>query len=364
MARTYNNLFPQIYDFEALCQAYLKARRCKRYRGEILRFWQRLEENLIQLHNELLWKTYRTGDYRTFYIHEPKARLVAALPFRDRVVHHALVSVIEPIWESRFIYDSYACRVGKGTHAGAERTQAFLRRAQRRWGRVYCLKGDIAKYFPSIDHATLKVLLRKRIACQDTLWLCDEIIDSAKLLNNDQPKGIPIGNLTSQLFANIYLHELDKFVKYALRERFYVRYMDDFIILGADKAYLHYLRKQIAGFLAEHLLLQLNGKTQMFPVRSRGVDFLGYCIWPTHRLLRVPSKNRMRRKLHKIQRLYAQNRITLKAVNNIIQSWLGHVKHCDCYRLRHRLLTDFILTKQIVSKKGGVPGKRREIPDN
>jgi len=351
MARTYNNLFPQIYDFGALYQAYLKARRCKRYRGEILRFRQRLEENLIQLQNELIWKTYRTGEYRTFYVYEPKARLVAALPFRDRVIHHALVSVIEPIWESRFIHDSYACRVGKGTHAGADRTQTFLRRAQRRWGRVYCLKGDIAKYFPSIDHAILKALLRKRIACQDTLWLCDEIIDSAKRLTNGQPKGIPIGNLTSQLFANIYLHELDKFIKYDLRERFYVRYMDDFIILGADKAYLHYLRKQIAGFLAERLFLQLNGKTQVFPVKSRGVDFLGYRIWPTHRLLRVRSKKHMRRKLKKYTKLYGEGKIALDRINASIQSWLGHVKHCNSYRLRKKLLGGLVLKKEVVTTK-------------
>lgn len=355
MAKTYNNLFPQIYDFEALYQAYLKARRCKRYRGEILRFRQRLEENLIQLQNELIWKTYRTGEYYTFYVYEPKARLVAALPFRDRVIHHALVSVIEPIWESRFIYDSYACRVGKGTHAGTNRTQTFLCRAQRRWGRVYCLKADVAKYFPSIDHATLKALLRKRIACQDTLWLCDEIIDSAKrLTNGHQPKGIPIGNLTSQLFANIYLHELDKFIKYDLRERFYVRYMDDFIILGADKAYLHYLRKQIAGFLAERLFLQLNGKTQVFPVKGRGVDFLGYRIWPTHRLLRVRSKKHMRRKLKKYTKLYGEGKIALDRINASIQSWLGHVKHCDSYRLRKKLLGELVLRKKVVTRKGSI----------
>lgn len=326
-------------------QAYLKARRHKRYRGDVLQFRQRLEENLIQLQNELIWKTYSTGEYRIFYVYEPKARLVAALPFRDRIVHHALVSAIEPIWESRFIYDSYACRTGKGMHAGADRTQWFLRRAQRRWGRVYCLKGDIAKYFASIDHKILKKLLRKYIGCKDTLWLCDEIIDSARRLNNDQPKGIPIGNLTSQLFANIYLHELDKFIKYEMREPFYVRYMDDFVIIGRNKARLHFLRRQLINFLINNLSLQLNGKTQVFPVKDRGIDFLGYRIWPTHRLLRTSSKKRIQRKLKKYEKLYAEGQISLSQVNASIQSWLGHVKHCDCCRLKRKVLSGIILRR-------------------
>ena len=145
MAKTYKNIYPAIYSFESLYEAYLRARKGKRYRSEVLRFAGHLEGNLIQLQNELIWKMYKTGRYREFYIYEPKLRLVAALPFRDRVIQHALVAAIEPIWESRFIFDSYACRVGKGTHAGADRAQYFLRREQQRSGRIYILKGDINK---------------------------------------------------------------------------------------------------------------------------------------------------------------------------------------------------------------------------
>lgn len=278
MAKTYKNIYPAIYSFESLYEAYLRARKGKRYRSEVLRFAGHLEGNLIQLQNELIWKMYKTGRYREFYIYEPKLRLVAALPFRDRVIQHALVAAIEPIWESRFIFDSYACRVGKGTHAGADRAQYFLRREQQRSGRIYILKGDINKYFASIDHTILKQLLRRRIACPDTLGLLDEIIDSTP------NPGIPIGNLTSQLFANIYLHELDKFVKYTLKEPSYMRYMDDFIVVHHDKAHLQRIRWVVEAFLESRLKLVTNDKTQAFPVAAktgRALDFLGYKIWPT-----------------------------------------------------------------------------------
>jgi len=266
------------------------------------------------------------------------------LPFRDRVMHHALCNIIEPIFEARFIFDSYACRAGKGTHAGADRAQKFMRKV-RRQGRLFCLKGDVSRYFPSVDHATLKALLRKRIKCPSTLWLCDEIIDSATRLSGTA-KGIPIGNLTSQLFANIYLHEMDVFVKEGLRERYYVRYMDDFVIFGNDNDHLHQSRKNISEFLNTRLMLELNGKTQVFPVDSKGVDFLGYRIWPTHRLLRKSSKTRMKRKLKAFERKYRQGKITREHINHSIQSWLGHARHCNSYNLRRAIFSWFCLSRE------------------
>lgn len=343
MAKTYNNLYPLIYDFENLYRAYLKARRNKRYQQEVLAFTANLEENLLQIQNELIWKTYRTGPYRFFYVHDPKTRLVAALPFKDRVVQHALCNIIEPIFESRFIYDSYACRVGKGTHAGADRVTQFLRIAQRKWERVYCLKGDIVQYFPSINHAILKAIIRKRIACPDTLWLIDEIIDSGGD-GSDCPRGLPIGNLTSQLWANVYLDQLDHFVKEVLREKYYVRYMDDFVILSGDKKHLWDIKHQIEDFLADKLDLRLNGKTGIWLI-SQGIDFLGYRIWPTHRLVRKSSIKRMKRKLKVFQRKYREGRIDLDKINATIQSWIGHVSYANSYNLRRKLFRAFILTK-------------------
>lgn len=299
-----------------------------------------LEENLIHIQNQLVWKTYKTGRYRQFYIYEPKKRVIMALPFYDRVVHHALCNVIEPIFEICFIYDSYACRKGKGTHAAANRVTKFLRYLRDRHVTVYCLKGDIAKYFPSIDHHILKGIIRGKIACADTLWLIDEIIDST-----GDEKGIPIGNLTSQLFANIYLNELDYFVKYNLRCKYYLRYMDDFVILHYDKAFLRDVLDKIKDFLVDRLRLTLNKKTQIFPVHVRGVDFVGYRIWPDYRLLRKANVKRMRRKLRKLKKLVEEGKLPRKKLQASVASWIGHCKHADTYRLRHKLFGDILPQK-------------------
>lgn len=344
MAKTFNDLYESIYDFENLFNAYLKARKNKRYSGEVLHFTANLEENLITLQNELIHRTYRSGRYREFYIYEPKERLIMALPFRDRVVHHALINVIEDIFEKRFIYDTYACRVGKGTHKGADRVTQFLRETQRKWGKTYCLKADVSKYFPSINHRILKDILFRRITCKGTRWLIEEIIDSSAEPGELNPRGIPIGNLTSQLFANVYLGELDYFVKFTLGEKYYVRYMDDFVILHNDKRHLRYLRGEIEDFLKARLDLSLNHKTGIFPV-SQGVDFLGYRIWSTHRLLRKNSVKRIKRALKKLQRDYSEGKASVDKVRSVVSSWVGHASHANTYRLRTKVLQGFTLTR-------------------
>lgn len=339
MAKTYNNLFPSIYDFESLHAAYLRARKGKRECSDVLLFSRDLESRLIELQNELIWGTYKTGAYRTFFVYEPKQRLVAALPFRDRVVQHSIVATIEPIWERRFIHDSYACRPQKGTHSGANRAQEYLQAVQRQHGRAFALKADISKYFPSIDHVIIKRLLAKRIACQQTLQLIFCIIDSWE----DAPgRGLPIGNLTSQLLANIYLHELDEFVKYHLRERYYARYMDDIIVIHHDKAHLHRQRKIIEAFLGDRLRLETNRKTQVFPVglqRGRALDFLGYRIWATHRRLRVGSVRRMRAKLRAFVAAMKAGHLDSGRAQATIRSWVAHTLHADAYRIRKKLLS-------------------------
>lgn len=329
MTRTYRRLWSGIVSFEALHGAYLKARRGKRFRPEVLEFGAHLEEELLALRAELGSRTYRVGTYRRFYVHDPKTREVAALPFRDRVVQHALVGAIEPIWERRFIYDSYACRVGKGTHAGADRLTGFLRRAHRMWTQTYVLKGDVSGYFPSVDHGVLRGLLRRYVGCEGTLWLLDEVVGS---WNADEGRGIPIGNLTSQLFANVYLHELDEFVKYDLRWKFYLRYMDDFVLLGADKAELNRVKAVITRFLQDRLYLRLNPKSSIFP-DAQGVDFLGYRIWRTHRLLRKRSIRNMRRRL----KAFAAGKIGMEEMRMSMMAWLGHARHANTYRLRKRM---------------------------
>lgn len=341
---TYNNLYPKIYDFENLYNAYLKARRGHRYDRQVLTFTNHLESELIQLQNELIWKTYRTGKYRRFFVHDPKTREVAALPFRDRVLQHALCSVLEPLFERKFIYDSYACRKQKGTHEGTDRVTDFLRRAVRRWDKPYCLKGDIRQYFPSINHAVLLSIIQRTIACEDTLRLIKEILSSWVDVSDPDPKGLPIGNLTSQLWANVYLDHLDHFVKEVLCVPLYVRYMDDFVIISGSKVELWGIRKEIEVFLNNKLKLSLNGKTSIFPV-SHGVDFLGYRIWPDHRLLRKRSVKRMRRALKYFQNAYQKGSVDIERINATLQSWLGHAKHADTYRLREKLLSEACFSK-------------------
>ena len=355
MAKTYNNLFPQVYSFEALHSAYLRARAGKRSQPEVQAFERDLEGELIQLQNQLIWGEYRTGAYKTFLVHEPKERLVAALPFRDRVVQHALVAAIEPIWECRFIADNYACRPRRGTHRGADRAQAMLRQVLRTHGRVYVLKADIAKYFPSIDHAVLKTQIRRRIACRPTLALLESIIDSANQINDVPGVGLPIGNLTSQLCANVYLHELDEFAKHGLRERHYIRYMDDFIIVHHDKDHLHRRRAQLEAFLQTRLRLRTNSKTQVFPVgllRGRALDFLGYRIWPTHRKLRKSSIVRIKHTLRKLHTLYSAGLIGLERVGQSVRSWVEHARHANTWLLRRCTLQGFALARGAETSTG------------
>lgn len=357
VAKTYNNLYEQIYTFDRLHAAYLRARKGKRNRLEVMQFSQDLEGNLIALQNELIWQTYTTGIYRLFTVPEPKERLVAALPFRDRVVQHAIVEVIEPLWEARFISDSYACRVGKGTHAGADKAQSMLRAVARRHSKVYVLKADISKFFKSIDHDVTKRLIRKKIACKRTLALLDQIIDSS-------PDGLPIGNLTSQLLANVYLHELDIFAKHSLRERHYMRYMDDFCIVHHDKAHLQQLRATIEAFLWRELRLTTNAKTQVFPVamsHGRGLDFLGYRIWPTHRRLRKSSISRMSRTLRKLQKQYARGQVGLDKISQSVSSWLAHAAHADTLGLRRSLLSRFaFIRSHVIPQETNPPATQPE----
>ncbi len=335
--KTRRNLYPLIYAFNNLYLAYVKARRGKRYKPEVLQFSAGLERELISLYRELANHSYCTGEYRRFTVYEPKRREVAALPFRDRVVHHALCNVIEPIFERGFIGDSYACRVGKGTHAAADRLTEFLRGAYRRWSGCYVLKADVASYFSSVDHGVLMDIIRRKIACPETLELTGGILSS---WNGDTGRGIPIGNLTSQLFANVYLNELDQFIKHGLRARYYVRYMDDLILLAADKAVLWGWQSRIEQFLGDALRLHLNHKTDIFP-EARGVDFVGYRTWRTHRLLRKRSVRQMRRTLKALKVKYAAGEVDIETISAVVASWVGHASHADTYRLRCKVFGEF-----------------------
>jgi RNA-directed DNA polymerase len=314
--KTHNNLYANIYDFENLHRAYLLARKNKRYKQEILEFGNNLEENLIHLQNELIYESYLPSPYRQFTVYEPKERLILALPFRDRVLQHAICSIIEPIFDRTMVKDSYACRKTKGVLKGVKRVSSFVRSLSQK-GNVYCLKMDIRKYFYSIEHETLFRLLKKKIRCKRTLKLLRIILDSS------QNPGIPIGNLTSQLFANVYLNEIDHFIKEELRIKHYVRYMDDMIILDNNKKRLGTVLAEIKCFLGDKLFLSLNRKTQIFPI-EKGIDFLGYRQFEDCSLLR---KRVMLKNFKKFKKLNKTNMSLIK-LKIRIDSFLNLCSYC------------------------------------
>ncbi|MDE2144477.1 MAG: group II intron reverse transcriptase domain-containing protein [Patescibacteria group bacterium] len=322
-------MFQKITDFENVHDAYNKARLCKRYRGLILEFGYNLEKNLLGLQWELKTRRYKHGGYREFVVTDSKKRTIKAAPFRDRVVHHALCNIIEPILDKGFIYDSYACRKGKGTHAAVIRLESFIKslrsvnereRERETAGgvaRIYCLKCDIRKYFDTIDHETLLQILGKKIKDRDILWLMREIVES-------NPQGIPIGNLTSQLFANVYLNELDHFVKRELKERYYIRYMDDFLILGTNKRRLALIKERVRAYLGDRLKLELHPKkAEVFPI-DRGIDFLGYVIRGRRRFLRKSTVKRFMKKKRYYDRMIKDGKIPPLRIEKIRASWRGY----------------------------------------
>jgi RNA-directed DNA polymerase len=339
--KTYNNLFEKIYSFENLHLAYLKARKGKRYRKEILNFSYNLEKNLLQIKEELKSQTYQHGKYREFTICDLKKRYIKAAPFRDRVIHHALHNVIETIFDRGFIYDSYACRTGKGTHKAVKRLQMFIKSIAdfkntniENKEKQYCLQCDISKYFNSINHIILLKIIKKKIVDKKVLWLIEEILNSSQ----EKPDtGIPIGNLTSQLFANIYLNELDIFAKHRLKSKYYLRYMDDFIILTPGKNRLYRNRGRIRKFLQKELKLESNPKKGNIFLINKGVDFLGYRIFRNYKLLRKITVARFAKRVKFYQRGLNKNVEIKEKFNAFLQSWLAYACFANSWKLRNNL---------------------------
>lgn len=347
--KTYKNLYPQISNFATLYEAWTKARRGKRYKPTSASFERNLDQEIVQLYDELTQETWHPSPFSHFIIHEPKRRKISAAPFRDRVVHHALVRVIEPIYERKFIYDTYANRKGKGTHAALDRCTHFMRRYK------YVLQCDIQQFFPAIDHAILKAILAKTLACQATLQLCHKIIDSgADILTEEytmrwfpsddlfavnRPRGLPIGNLTSQFWANVYLNGLDQFVKHTLRCRAYLRYVDDFLLFANDKTTLHTWRTAIISFLQSLRLTIHENHAHPTPVQQ-GIPFLGFTVYPDHRRLKRSKGIAYRRHLKTLWRDYQSGHITREQGRASVMAWLGHVQHGDTWALRHKLLRE------------------------
>jgi RNA-directed DNA polymerase len=347
--KTYKHLYPQVWNWDNLYTAYRQARKGKRGKGPVADFEFFLEDNLVWLQEELRTQTYRPGSYHSFYICEPKRRLISAAPFRDRVVHHALCQVIEPIFERRFIHDSYANRVGKGTHRALDRCTYFARRYR------YVLPCDVRQFFPSIDHAVIRGILGRLIACPDTMWLIDRILESGvgvlseeyemqwfpgdNLLAASRPRGLPIGNLTSQFWANCYLNELDQFIKRELKCPAYLRYVDDFPLFADDKPTLWRWREEVIAFSRALRLTIHEDQAQPRPV-TEGIPFLGFIVFPTHRRLKRRKGIAFQRRLKALLRRYEAGEIELEQLEASLQGWINHVRYGDTWGLRRAILSE------------------------
>jgi len=320
--------FEDVYDFQNLFNAYktgiTNIATYKRYRKHVTDFTVNLEENLIELQNDLIWRTYKLGDFFTFCVFEPKKREIAALPFRDRVVQIALCNVIEPYIDARFINESFACRKGKGTMHAARRAAYYIHKPEN----TKFIKGDIHKFFYSVDLNILMQIIRRYIDDEGILWLIEKII------RKDNPeKGIKIGNRLSQLAANIYLHELDFYVKQQLHIKYYVRYMDDFLIFSGNKHKLRVYLEQIETFLHETLHLDLNEKTCISSCKN-GVDFVGFRIFPNYMIVKKKSLIRTKN----ILRRWKSGKISDEAFAASIGSRCGHCTGSVSYKFYNDIL--------------------------
>lgn len=334
--RRVNNLFEKVIDFKNLLLAAKKAFRGKRSKRSPASFYFHLESELLTLQEKLTSGCYVPRPYEIFEIREPKVRRIAAADFRDRVVHHAICNVLEPIFERRLLFDSYACRVGKGTHRAIKRLQQFSQKY------AYYLKWDIQKCFESIDHDVLKKLLRKILKDRNLLSLLDQIIDHS-VPGNAQGKGLPIGNLTSQHFANLYLGELDHFVKDHLRIEGYIRYMDDSVALSNEKKELHQLLGEVRKFSNENLKLNLKEKVVRVAPVAEGIPFLGFRIYPDMVRLQRSNLVRWRKKMRKKHEHFLTGLISEEKFVSALQSMMAHITHSNSLTLRRKELERFYM---------------------
>lgn len=326
--KTVKNIMTKICTFKNAMAAYMKARKCKRYRPDVRNFEKDREANLIRAVEDLENGTYTPGPYQVFKVFEPKERLIMALPFYDRVIQHMIVTFIEPIFEKRFIFHSFACRKDKGVHEASAILTKWLYKLEILEGKkIWAIKADIRHYFQSVNHEILKAEIRRYISDRRLLEILDRIIDNNGIY--EPGVGIPVGNLTSQLFANVYLNILDQFVKHELGIKYYIRYMDDFVILGEDPEELKRILARIEEFINTRLKLQFNPKTTIIYTKN-GVDFVGYRHWATMKLLRKAATRRLKQLLKNFE----EGTITEEYFDRSLASRLGHMEHADTCKLR------------------------------
>ncbi|MCP4696445.1 MAG: RNA-directed DNA polymerase [Gammaproteobacteria bacterium] len=358
------NLWPQLVSFENLWLAWRKARKGKRSKAATIAFSLNLEAELLALQRELQNGSYCPGAYRLFTIYEGKPRTIAAAPFRDRVVHHALLNLIEAPLDRRFIHDSYACRKGKGVHKAVARYQEWAQRYR------YALQMDVQQYFPSIDHDILRAKIARYIKDERVLALIDLIIATSPPVErtpvyfpgNDlftplqRRAGIPIGNLTSQFFANLYLNDLDHWLKDELGLPAYLRYVDDLIVPGDDKGRLIEIRGQVRDKLDTERLCLHPRKAHIVPTRC-GLDVFGYRVYPEIRRLRNGNGHRFSCRLRRFAKLYAAGLARFEDFHPSVHSWIGHARHADTKNLREVLFSGIVFRRESAGRSSGSAGR-------
>ena len=344
--QTYNNLYSELCSYKNLLLAFKRSRKGKINKSYVIKFENNLEVNLKRLQYELLNKIYRPKKLKLFIIRDPKTRKICKSTFRDRVIHHAIINILEPIYEKIFIYDSYASRLNKGQHKALERFDEFKRKVSLNGKKLkyikdnnyisgYCLTADIKKYFDNVDHEILINIIKKKIKDEDFIWLIKKVLDNN--LNKIKGKSMPLGNYTSQFFANVYLNDLDYFVKHKLKAKYYIRYVDDFVILRNNKEILRYYKEEIDKFLKNNLKIERHGdKSKIIPLHE-GVHFLGFRNFYHYRLLKKSNLNQFKRNLNEWYAMINENLITDTELMAKIDGWKAHAHYSNSYNLIKKL---------------------------
>ena len=342
--KIYKDLYWLIISPKTLFHVWEVFKADKKNKLDVINFELELEKNIFDLYRDLKNETYKHGPYKGFWIHDPKLRKIHKATVRDRVLHHAIFNVLNPIFEPTFISNSFSCRIGKGTHKGMKKVAEMICTvSQNNTRQCYALKCDVRKFFNSIDHDILIRIISRRIKDEKVMILMREVIESyvASRPNLFERRGVPIGNLTSQIFANIYMNEFDQIAKQILKIKYYARYTDDFIVVSTDKTYLENLIVKIQEFLRTKLYLELHPKKVIITKHIRGVDFLGYVILPEHIKLRTKTKRKIPKKIQEMVIRYKQGKITKLTLYSSFQSYLGVLSHANAYKLNQEIQNKF-----------------------
>ena len=351
--KTYKNLYQKVCSFDNLISAFRKARKGKSKKNYVINFELKLQKNLKCLQEDLINKTYFPSNLKKFVIRDPKIRTIHASIFRDRIVHHAIINILNPIYEKIFIYDSFASRKNKGSHKAVERFEDFIRKVSSNGKLVknsfnnnsiqgYVLKADFKHYFDSVNQDILISILRKKIYDEDLINLINIVLSN---FETEKGIGMPLGNYTSQFFANVYLNELDYYVKHTLKAKYYIRYVDDFVILHKNKKRLKYFLEHINNFLP-YLKIKLHSeKTEIHALRN-GITFLGYRIFYHCRLLRKRNIKYFIKKLEKNVSLYNNKEISEEQFESRINGWLGYAKFGNTFNFVKKIFSNILLQKQ------------------